>query len=132
MGLDSFRMGYNIYVLSKISSREPLNPTITIFLIAWEVVFTLAVGISVVTQAVLCIQTSTQGNMCCKCCCCLTNPSQHYAAIDGRDTAATNPASCRVSQPSYTNFAVPYTGESLKSLQVLILMMELKRVSRDH
>ena len=39
------------------------------------------------------------------------NQSQHYAAIDGKDTAANNPASCRVSQPSYTNFAVPYTGE---------------------
>ena len=31
--------------------------------------------------------------------------------IDRKNTsAATNPASNRVSQPSYTNFAVPYTG----------------------
>ena len=32
--------------------------------------------------------------------------------MPGKDTAvATNPASCRISQPSYTNFAVSYTGE---------------------
>ena len=112
MGLDSFRTVYNVYTWSKISSREfSVNPTTAVIFLVWDVVFTLAVGVSIITQAVLCIQTSMQRNTCCKWCCCLMNQSQRYAAIHGKDTAATNPASCRVSQPSYTNFAVPYTGE---------------------
>ena len=109
MGLDSFRTVYNVYAWSKISSREfSVNPTIAVIFLAWNVIFILVIGVSIIIQAVLCIQTSTQRNTCCKY---LMNQSQHYAAIDGKDVAATNPASSRVSQPSYTNFAVPYTGE---------------------
>ena len=63
----------------------------------------LAIGVSVIIQAVLCIQTSTQRNTCC------ISHSQHYAVIDGNDTT-TNPTSTRVSPPSYTTFTVPYTG----------------------
>ena len=112
MGLDCFRMGYNVYAWSSINySREfSVNPTIVVIFLVWYVIFWLAIGISVITQAVLCIQSSTQGNPCCKRCC-VMNQSQRYAAIDGNDNAATNPASSRVSQPSYTNFAIPYTGE---------------------
>ena len=77
--------------------------------LVWNVLFTLAVGVSIVVQAVLCIQTSTERNTCCRRCCHVSKDS-HYVAIDGNDTA-TNPASSRVSQPSYTHFTVPYTGE---------------------
>ena len=45
-------------------------------------------------------------NMYCKS---MPKEDQHYTVIDGKDTA-TNPASSHVSQPSYTNFAIPYTG----------------------
>ena len=112
MGLDSFRTAYNVYSWSRINySREiSLDPTIADIFLVWDVIFMLAIGVSVITQAILCIQTSTQGKTCCKCCSCLMNHSQRYAAVDGKDTAATNPASSRVSQPSYTNFPVPYTG----------------------
>ena len=111
MGLDCFRAVYNVYAWSKISSKEySVDPTIVLIFLVWNVVFTLAVDVSVIIQAVLCIQTSTQGNPCCKRCC-FMNPSQRYAGINRKDTAATNPASSRVSQPSYTTFHVPYTGE---------------------
>ena len=102
----SIGIGYDIYMWSKhkIYSRD----TTAVFI--WNIFFMLAVGVSVIVQAVLCIQTSTQGNSCCKRCC-HVNEDQHYACtvIDGKD-AATNPASTRVSQPSHTTFAVPYTG----------------------
>ena len=41
----------------------------------------------------------------------MPNEDRYHVIIDGKDTSATtNPASNRVSQPSYTNFAIPYTG----------------------
>ena len=106
MGLDSFRVGYKIYAGSK-NPRGPLNPTIAVIYLVWDVVFMLAVSVSIITQAVLCVLTSTQKNACCK----TYRLHPYHEVIDGKDTAATNPASSRVSQPSYTNFAVPYTGE---------------------
>ena len=108
MGLDSSHMRHNIYLWS-----SEINPGWDIIIgFSLTVVFALAVGISAIIQAVLCIQTSTERNTCCKrCCCMLTDSDRHYAVIDGKDTyTATNPASSRVSQPSYTNFAIPYTG----------------------
>ena len=108
MGLDSFGMGGNIYRLSVHrvnNSRGYVEMTGVL-----NTLFALAIGVSIVIQAVLCIQTSTEQDTCCKWCCHVSKESTHYAAIDEKDTAATNPASSRVSQPSYTNFAVPYTG----------------------
>ena len=61
--------------------------------------------VAVIIQALFCICTSTQKCICCKSC----SQHQQYEVIGGNDTA-TNPASTRISQPSYTNFAVPYTG----------------------
>ena len=111
MGVDAVGTGYVIYIRTTqkfFDSRSFLDTTAVLML---DVLFVLAVGVSVIVQALLCIKTSTQGNICCKRCCCENqNQIQHlYAVIDGEDTA-TNPASSRVSQPSYTNFAVPYTG----------------------
>ena len=111
MGLDSSRAGYNIYLWPKIRSSgvfpaQDISLSITI-------IFALAIiiGVSVIVQAVLCIQTSTERNTCCKRCCCTLKEDQHYAVIDGKDTCiASNPVSSRVNQPSYTNFAIPYTG----------------------
>ena len=104
----SIGIGYDIYMWSKhkiYNSRDFFDTTAVII---WNIIFMLAVGVSVIVQAVLCIQVSTQGNTCCKWCC-RENEDQHYAIIDGKDIA-TNPASTRISQPSHTTFAVPYTG----------------------
>ena len=113
LGLDSIGTGGDFYRLSSThhkvddsESREFLEMTAVL---VWNVLFTLAVGVSIVVQAVLCIQTSTERNTCCRRCCNVSKDS-HYVAIDGKDTA-TNPASSRISQPSYTHFTVPYTGE---------------------
>ena len=105
MGLDSFRMGYNVYVWSTIDSSEYLDLTVTNVYIAWNIVFMLAICVSVITQSALCIQTSMERYGCCK-------RDLHHVIIDGKNTqsATTNPASSRVSQPSYTDFAIPYTG----------------------
>ena len=123
MGLDALGTGGDFYRLSSTyhhkldadsESRGYLEMT---GVLVWNVFFTLAVGISVVVQAILCMRTSTERlNTCCKRCCGCHVPSRDshsaYVAIDGKDTcAATNPASSRVSQPSYTYFTVPYTGE---------------------
>ena len=110
MGLDSLGTGGDIYRLTvhKVnSSRGYVEMT---GVLVWNALFTLAIGVSIVVQAVLCIRTSTERDTCCKRCCHVSKESSHYAAIDGKDTAATNPASSRISQPSYTNFDVPYTG----------------------
>ena len=91
--------------MSTIDSREHLDLTVTNVFIAWNIVFMLAICVSVITQSVLCIQTSTERYGCCK------RDLLHHVIIDGKDTSATtNPASSRVSQPSYTDFAIPYTG----------------------
>ena len=111
MGLDFFRMGSNVYSWSKISSGGPDIRVNTVLYVLWDVVFGLAIGVSVITQATICIQTSTERNTCCTRHCCVPNESQYHVIIDRKNTsAATNPASNCVSQPSYTNFAVPYTG----------------------
>ena len=109
MGLDFLGTGVDIYSVSvhKVSnSRGYVEMTGVL-----NTLFALAIGVSIVVQAVLCIQTSTERDTCCKRCCHVSKESSHYVAIDGMDTstAATNPASSRVSQPSYTNFDVPYT-----------------------
>ena len=73
----------------------------------------VAVGVSIITQAVFCIQASTGRNACCKSHCCVLNVDQYQVirrSDGGKDASATNPASSPVSQPSYTNFAIPYTG----------------------
>ena len=76
MGLDSFRMGYHIYSFSK-STPDHESPDIqkkdqkSMLLwvsILWTIVYTMAVGVSVVIQAVLCIQTATGRNTCIKSC----------------------------------------------------------------
>ena len=108
MGLDSVRMGYYIYEWSAFAQYRPTDLNISTFVSIFDAVVALGVGIAVFIQAVLCIQTSTERNMCCKS---ILKEDQRYTVIDGKDTcAATNPASSRVSQPSYTNFAIPYTG----------------------
>ena len=67
-------------------------------------------GTFVLIHALFCMCTSTQRNVCCAKTCKMCQ-RQGYAAIDGNDVEiATNPKSTRVSQPSYTNFAPPYTG----------------------
>ena len=106
IGIDSFRVAYNVYTWSRISSRQPLHLAIVFLFLVWNVIFMLGIGASVITQAVLCIQTSTERNMCCK----RYRLHQSHEIIDKKDTATTNPASSCISQPSYTNFAVPYTG----------------------
>ena len=111
MGVDAIGIGYDIYMWSThkvYDSREFLDTTAVLI---WNVLFTLVVGVSVLVQAVLCIQTSAQGSTCCKRCCHEKQSPNLYVVIDGKDVdIPTNPASSRVSQPSYTNFAVPYTG----------------------
>ena len=110
MGLDSSRVGYDIYLWSKIRSSGVFPAWDTRLIV---IIFALAIiiGVSVIVQAVLCIQTSMERNTCCKRCCCTLKEDQHYVVIDGKDTCiASNPVSSRVSQPSYTNFAIPYTG----------------------
>ena len=74
MGLDSFRMGYNIYLWSEIG-RDLLRVNIlhimyVVFYI-WDIVFMVAVSVSVIIQAVFCIQASTGRNTCCKSHCCI-------------------------------------------------------------
>ena len=109
----SIGTGYDIYMWSKhklYDSRDFLDTT---GVLIYNVLLMLIVGVSVIIQALtfLCIQTSTQGS-CCKTCYRVSQHQQyhnHYAVIHGKD-AATNPASRRVSQPSHTTFAVPYTG----------------------
>ena len=114
MGLDFFRMGYHIYSWSKFetSSRGPDIIDNTTLYLLWNIVYTMAGGISVIIQAVLCIQTSTERNTCCKRYCSASRSrNSNYIAIDGNDTA-TNPASSHVSPPSYTvTLPVRYTGE---------------------
>ena len=111
MGVDSLGTGYDIYMWSTrkgYDSKEFLDTTAVLI---WNVLFVLAAGVSAIIQAILCIQTSTERNTCCKRCCCMLKEDQHYAVIDGKDTCtATNPASSRISQPSYTHFTAPYTG----------------------
>ena len=110
MGLDSSRVGYKIYLWSKIRSSG-VFPAQDTHLLIIDFALAIIIGVSVIVQAVLCIQTSTERNTCCKRCCSMLKDDQYYAVIDGKDTyTATNPASSRVSQPSYTNFAIPYTG----------------------
>ena len=117
MGLDSLRMGYHIYTFSKsrldIDKRSGVN---TALYILWTLVYTMAVGVSAVIQAVLCIQTLTGRNACIKSCCnghcCVPNEDWYSVIVGRKDTStATNPASSRVSQPSYTHFTIQYTGE---------------------
>ena len=104
-------MGFNVYSWSKISSGGPDIRVTTILYMVWDVVFVLAIGVSVITQAAICIQSSTERNTFCKRHCCVPNEDRYHVIIDGKDTSATtNPASNRVSQPSYTNFAILYTG----------------------
>ena len=111
MGLDSFRVGYNVYLWSTIDSSKPLNLTVANVFIAWTVVGMLAIEVAVITQSVLCIQTSSVSERHRGCCKASRDSEPQHVIIDGKDTcAATNPASSRVSQPSYTNFAIPYTG----------------------
>ena len=114
MGVDAIGTGYDVYIRSMHKLYDPRKFLDTTGVLLWNILFVLVVGVSIIVHAILCIQTSTQGNnICCKGCC-HEKQSQYqhlYAAIDGKDTAATNPASSRVSQPSYTNFAVPYTGD---------------------
>ena len=126
MRLDSFHLGYDIHEWTMLARYGPTDFNVSDVILIFDVVFTLGLCIAVITQVVLCIQTSTERNTCCKLCSCMLKEDRHYAAIDGKDTAATNPASSCVSQPSYTNFAVP---NSLKSLQVLIV---IERVNKDH
>ena len=111
MGVDAVGTGHHIYMRSTHKLLDSRNFLDTTGVLIWNILYVLVVGMSVTVQALLCIKTSTQGNICCKGCCRENqNQIQHlYAAIDGKDTA-THPASSRVSQPSYTNFAVPYTG----------------------
>ena len=72
----------------------------------------MAVGVSVVIQAVLCIQTSTGRTACTKSCCNGPNEDRYSVIVGRKDTStATNPTSSRVSQPSYTHFTIQYTGE---------------------
>ena len=111
MGLDSFHVGYDIHEWTMLAQYGPTDFNVSAVILIFDVVFTLGLCIAVITQAVLCIQTSTERNTICKQFSCMLKEDRHYAAIDGKDTAATNPASSRVSQPSYTNFAVPYTEE---------------------
>lgn len=106
MGLDSVRVGYSIYKWCTLTPNDSRGFLETTGPFIWNVVFMLAVVISVIFQAVLCIQTSTHS---CKRCCHANKDRRLYTVIDGKDTA-TNPASIRVSQPSYTDFDVPYTG----------------------
>lgn len=111
IGLDSLRVGYSIYKWRTLKSNAESNGFLeTTGVVLWNVFFLLAVFVSIIFQAVLCIQTSTEKNTFCKGCCHVNvnSSSQHYTAIDGKDTP-TSPASSRVSQPSYTNFDVPYT-----------------------
>ena len=113
LGINAFLMAvycigaaYNIYIES-----QALISAVVISI--WEILVVLSVGLSVIIQAILCIQTSTERNTCCKRCCYVIQ-YQHYAVIEGKNintSTATNPTSSRVSQPSYTNFAVPYTGD---------------------
>ena len=110
MGLDSFRVGYDIHEWTMLARYGPNDFNVSAVIIIFDVIFMLGLCIAVITQAVLCIQTSTERNSCCNQCSCMLKEDRHYTAIDGKDTAATNPTSNRVSQPSYTNFAVPYTG----------------------
>ena len=117
MGLNSFRIGHNIYMWSKNSSGSYLDTTDhyhSTFLI-FDAIFAIAIGVFIIIQAILCIQTSTERSICCKRCYCVQNiEDQHHAgaASIGRQTqdSGTNPASSRVSPFSYTNFTVPYTG----------------------
>ena len=70
----------------------------------------MVMGALVIIQALFCMCTSTQRNVCCARICEMCQ-GEDYAIIDGNDgETATNPESTRVSQPSYTNFAIPYTG----------------------
>ena len=58
----------------------------------------------------MCTSESAQRHVCCVSCCKVHPHSQNYTVIDGKDAeTATNPESTRVSQLSYTDFAVPYT-----------------------
>ena len=110
-GLDTFCAGYNVYVWSTIDSSKYLDLTVTNVFIAWNVVFMLAIGVAVITQSVLCIQTSSVSERHRGCCKASRDSELQHVIIGGKDTcAATNPASSHVSQPSYTNFAIPYTG----------------------
>ena len=114
MGLNFFRIGYSIYTWSKNSSGSYLDTADhyeNTFLI-FDAIFAIAIGVSIIIQAILCIQTSTERSSCYKRCYCVrNNEDQHSASIGGQtQDAATNPASSRVSPFSYTNFTVPYTG----------------------
>ena len=109
MGLDSFRMGYNIWQWHELNTNiQYFYPYTAVLLSVWDVLFMLVLSVSVIFQAVLCIQTSTRGNTCCKKCCQMNN-NQNYIPIDGEDIA-TNPASSRISPPSQTYFSIPYTS----------------------
>ena len=108
MTIDFIGAGYDICMWSTHKPYDSKKFIETTAIIIWDVLFEVAVGVSVIIQAILCIQTSTQRSTFSKRCCHL-NIDQSYTAIDGEDTA-TNPASSRISPPSHTNFAVPYTG----------------------
>ena len=111
VGLDSVRVRYYVHRWSTLSRYEFNASESTFVYTTLDVIFTLGISVAVIVQAVLCIQTSMERNTCCKRCCCTLKEDQHYAAIDGKDTCtATNPASSRISPPSYTNFPIPYTG----------------------
>lgn len=111
MGLDSLRAGYSIYKWCTLKSNADSSGFLdTTGALIWDLLFLLAVVVSIIFQAILCVQTSThKRNTCCKRCCCGTTEKYYYTVIDGKD-AATSPDSSRVSQPSYTDFDVPYTG----------------------
>ena len=114
MGLDSLRVGYSIYKWCTLTPNDSKGFLETTGAFIWNVVFLLAVVVSVIFQAVLCIQTSPHRNTCCKRCCRANKDRHLYTVIDGKDIA-TSPASNRVSQPSYTDFDVPYTGDFSQS-----------------
>ena len=134
MGLDILRVGFFIYKRCTLKLNETSGFLETTGVVLWDAFFFLVIFVSIIFQAILCIQTSTERKSCncCKGCCHvnMNSTNQHYTAIDGKDTP-TNPVSSRISQPSYTNFEIPYTGGFPKLVQALTVVL-VEDASRDH
>ena len=105
MAMYCISIAYNIYADSIVDDN---TITAAVSIVERELVDSssrMVISVFVIIQGLFCICTSTQRCICCRSC----NQHQQYEVIGGNNTA-TNPASTRISQPSYTNFAVPYTG----------------------
>ena len=112
MGLDSFRVGYYIimYLWAKFRSSGvfPAWDTVTGF--GLTAVIAVVFVASVIIQAVLCIQTSTEGSIkvCLKRCCCMLKIMK--LLTEGTLVLPPTQLPSRASPLSHTNFTIPYTG----------------------